>query len=139
MRIIFSIIFSLILLFSTTFAADQPFELPFDGTAFIEAGKNDILEEKPDGTKITAVESYVDAIDEGLGNGLVKILSLLYQIGDIIAICIFIFFGLKYLVATPQKKADLKASMYPYFVGLLLYIAGVPIAISIINIFINVF
>ena len=126
MRVIFSIIFSLILLFNTTFAADEPFKLPFDGTAFIRAGSGD-------------VDEYVNAIDEGLGNGLVSILALLYQIGDVIAICVFIFFGIKYLIATPQKKADLKASMYPYFVGLLLYIAGVPIAILIINIFINVF
>ena len=122
MRFIFSIIFSLILLFNTTFAAD---ELP-NGTYFIEAGHGE-------------VDEYVDAIDKGLGDGLVKILELLYQIGDVIAICVFIFFGIKYLVATPQKKADLKASMYPYFVGLLLYIVGVPIAITIINIFINVF
>lgn len=122
MRVIFSIIFSLILLFNSTFATD---ELP-NGTYFIEAGHG-------------KVDEYVDAIDKGLGDGLVKILALLYQIGDVIAICVFIFFGIKYLIATPQKKADLKASMYPYFVGLLLYIAGVPIAILIINIFINVF
>ena len=125
MRIIFSIIFSLILLFNTTFA-DEPFNLPFNGNDFIEAGRSDVGE-------------YVDAVDKGLGKGLVSILALLYQVGDVIAVCIFILFGIKYLIATPQKKADLKASMYPYFVGLLLYIVGVPIAISIINIFINVF
>ena len=125
---VFSIIFSLILLFSlftTTAYADNP--LPFNGDEFIKAANDD------------ETSRLIDSVDEGLGNGLVAILVVFYQVGDIIAVCIFIYFGIRYLLATPQKKADLKASMYPYFVGLLLYIVGVPIAISIINIFINVF
>ncbi len=136
MRKAFSIIFSLFLLFNiftTDVYAASPtprytYVPDFNGDYFITAGRD-----TPESAKI------MNAIDDGLGNGLVAILTMLYQVGDVIAICIFIFFGIRYLVATPQKKADLKASMYPYFVGLLLYIVGVPIAIVIINIFIKVF
>ncbi len=132
MRNFFSIIFSLILLFNIFTTDVYAFSLPFNGDNFIKAGSR--TEEAKNETK-----ALIDSVDEGLGKGLEAILVILYQIGDIIAICIFIFFGIRYVVATPQKKADLKASMYPYFIGLLLYIVGVPIAITIINIFINVF
>ena len=127
MRIIFSIIFSLILLFNVFTTNVYAFSFPFTGDIFIKAGNSDETTE------------LISSVDEALGSGLESILVLLYQIGDIIAICVFIFFGIRYLIATPQKKADLKASMYPYFVGLLLYIVGVPIAILIIDIFIKVF
>jgi len=140
MRKVLSIIFSLILLFSifTTVAyAEDP--LPegstaedsiidiFNGDYFIKAGSD------------SETGELINNIDKGLGKGLEVILVFLYQIGDVIAICILVSFGIKYVVATPQKKADLKASIYPYFVGLLLYIVGVPIAILIIKIFIKVF
>lgn len=127
MRKFFSIIFSLILLFNIFTADVYAFSLPFNGDNLIKAGDD------------TETRTLIESVDEGLGVGLEAILVLLYQIGDVIAICIFIFFGIRYVVATPQKKADLKASMYPYFIGLLLYIVGVPIAITIIHIFIKVF
>jgi len=142
MRKIFSIIFSLILLFSLLTTNAYAFSFPFNGDYFIKSGNNDETAKLIDAIDNGLINDEGDGSSKkstGLGNGLEAILVLLYQIGDVVAVCVFIYFGIMYLLATPQKKADLKASMYPYFVGLLLYIVGVPIAISIINIFINVF
>lgn len=77
----------------------------------------------------------VDNMDKSIGGGLVSILQLLYQIGLLVAVCVFAFMGVQFIIASPQQKAQLKASLYPYFIGLLLYVAGVPIATIIINIF----
>lgn len=119
MRIIFSIIFSLVLLFNTTFAA-----IPNPGN-FINAGQKGEV----------TTSDIIDAVDANLGGGLVSILQLLYKIGVAVAVCIFVFMGIQLLTTSPQQKAQLKASIFPFFVGLVLFIAGVPIAISIINIF----
>lgn len=79
----------------------------------------------------------VDKMDQSLGNGLVSILALLYKIGVLVAVCIFAFMGVQFVIASPQQKAQLKASLFPYFIGLLLFVAGVPIATAIINIFLQ--
>lgn len=122
-KAVFSIIFSLCLLLNSAFA---DYSLPFDATGFIKAGG---------GTTST----ILGQMDGALGGGLVSILVLLYQIGDIIAVCVMVSFGIQVLLASPQRKAQLKESLYPYFIGLLLYIAGVPIAVFIINIIITIF
>lgn len=125
MRIVFSVILCLTLFLNTAFAAPS---LPNAGN-LIQAGRSG---------KLTTSE-LVGAIDENISGGLVTILQLLYKAGLGIAVCIFIFICIKVLITSPQQKAQLKASLYPYFIGLLLFIAGVPIAIFIINIFTKFF
>ncbi len=122
---LFSVILATSLLFTTSFAVDP---LPNAGN-FILAGR--------DGNANTSV--LVEKMDESIGPGLVSILQLLYQIGVIVAICVLVFMGIKILIASPQQKAQLKAGLIPYFIGLLLFIAGVPIAILIINIILSIF
>lgn len=96
---------------------------------FIEAGKNA-------GNNLNTA-NVVSKMDESIGSGLVSILALLYKIGALVAVCIFAFMGVQFVIASPQQKAQLKASLFPYFIGLLLFVAGVPIATAIINIFLQ--
>jgi len=127
-RIIFSIIFSLTILFSSSYAADNSHSLPNAGI-FIQAGINA-------GNNLTT-QHVVNAMDQGIGFGFSDMLKLLYQIGTLIAVCVFAFMGVKFFIASPQQKAQLKESLVGFFVGLLFFVAGVPIAILIINIFIQ--
>lgn len=83
------------------------------------------------------VGNVVNKVDESISSGFENILKALYGIGTIVAICVFAFMGVQFIIASPQQKAQLKASLLPYFVGLLLFIAGVPIAIFIINLFLQ--
>jgi len=126
MRVVFSFIFSFILLLNTSFA----FEFP-NANIFIKAGTD------PNNKLNTG--SLIEALDQSLGNGLVGILKLLYNVGLVVSMGVLLFMGIQILLANPQKKAQLKASLTPYFVGLLLFVAGVPIAMLIINIFITIF
>ena len=132
-RIIFSIIFSLSLMINTAFA-DNIF--PFNGAGFIKAGDRD---NSIFWGKGISTDTLVPAVDDALGGGLVSILVALYQIGDVIAVIVLCFMGVKLFVTSPQQKAQLKASLTPYFIGLLLYMVGVPIAVLIINILISFF
>ena len=131
MRIIFSVILSLFLMFNTIFTSNISLaaELPNAGN-FIKAGQT--------GDDINT-KKLMDAFDGSLSDGLTAILKLLYQVGVIVAICVFTYMGIQLLLASPQQKAQLKASMAPFLVGLLLFVAGVPIATLIINLIIQFF
>lgn len=124
MRAIFSFIFSLFLLFNTAFADD--FIIPFSGVPFIESGLESDLK-------------LIDKVDTSLNSGLLSILGVLYAFGDVVAVSLLAYIGVKILISSPQQKAQLKAGLVPYVVGLLFYIAGVPIAVLIINIIIKIF
>ena len=124
MRITFSLIFSFSLLIDSAFA----FELP-NPNNFINAGLNAEI----------STSKLIDKMDESLGGGLVGILKLLYSVGLVVGLGVFIYFGILLLITSPQRKAQLKASLAPYFVGLLLFAAGVPIAVLIIEILISFF
>jgi len=126
MRIVFLFILSFALTLNSAFAADP---IPNAGN-FILAGKN------KGGLETSTL---VKAIDTGLSGGLVTILKVLYNIGGVVALCVFLVMAIQLLTASPQRKGQLKESMMPYFTGLLLFVAGVPIAILIINIIITIF
>jgi len=123
MRIVFSIIFCFLLFFNTAFAAFP------DANVFIRKGM--------EGDNLTS--TLVGYVDPGIGEGLEDILKLLYNVGVVVGVCIPTFIGVKMIISSPQQKAQMKASIFPYLVGLLLFVAGVPIAILIINIFIKIF
>jgi len=126
MRIILSLILVVLLSLNSAFAAPM-----FNPEGFIQAGTRA-------GNAITT-SSMISKVDTALNSGLTSILTLLYEAGLVVAVCVFAFLSVQVLIASPQQKANLKASLYPYFIGLLLYIAGVPIAILIINIIISFF
>lgn len=129
-RIIGSVIISLALMLNTTYAGIwDALPLPHAGN-FIRAGNNET------GNLNTA--NLVEKVDTSLNQGLTSILRLVYQIGGLVAVCVLAFMGVQFIIASPQQKAQIKASLVPYFVGLLFFLAGVPIAILIINIFTEV-
>ena len=124
-RAIFTILLSLALITSVSLA----WSLPFNGNAIFKKANTESL----------TASGLVDDIDGGIGDGLVSILALLKNVGLAIAICALFYMAVQIILAPPERKAQLKAGTTPYFLGLLLLIAGVPIAITIINIFIDVF
>ena len=125
-RIIFSIFLSLFLITNTALA---DWQLPFNGEALFQ---------KSIEGNLTAA-GLIDKVDEGIGPGLTSILALIKNVGLVICVCALAYMGIQFIIAPPQKKAELKSGVTPYLVGLLLLVAGVPIAIYIINIFIKVF
>ena len=82
----------------------------------------------------------IDAIDRSqAGQTLSGILGLIYQVGYGVAIIILFVLAIQVMITPPQKKAEAKAALTPYFIGLLLLVAGVPIATIVIELFTKVF
>jgi len=145
MRLIFSVILSLSLLLNSAFAANN--SLPFNGSNFIKAGsgnsQHDLATFLGFSSDITT-DTLIPRVDTSVGGGLISILVLLYQIGDIVAVTVLALLGISILLMGPrdsssQKKAHFKEALVPYIVGLLLYIVGVPLAVFIIKIIIQFF
>ena len=109
-RIIFTILFSLLLITSTTFAAT----LPINGDAIF--------------TKANSIEGItatglIQDIDEGIGEGgLVSLLTILKSIGLTVAVCVLPYMAVQIILAPPERKAQLKDGITPYLLGLLLLI-----------------
>ena len=113
MRLIVSCLVSLTLLFNMSFA----------NIAFPDANN---LFKNPTG-------NFVDRLDLGLGGGLNTILLALYKVGYTLAVIATVLIAIKLILTSPAKKAEVKAAFMPYLIGLLLLIAGVPIAIKVIE------
>ena len=67
------------------------------------------------------------------------ILWVIYRVGIIAAVFILTYIALQMILAPPRKKSEVKSALLPYIIGLLLLVAGVPIATMIIEIFIGIF
>lgn len=80
-----------------------------------------------------ANSDFVTKIDSNMGDGLKAILLLVYKIGYALAVSILLVIAIKLILATPAKKAEMKEGLLPYLIGLLLLIAGVPLAIMVIE------
>ena len=125
-RAIFTILLSLSLITSTALAVD----LEFNG--------NNLFTNINQHPKVKA-QYLVKGIDDAVGPGVKNLLSILYGIGLVVCVSVFAYMAVQVIISPPEKKAQIKAGLAPYFIGLLLLVAGVPIAIAIINIFVKIF
>ena len=90
----------------SVFAGDiNPVDVPIDTTA----GRDDI---------------------QGIGG---KIAGALQVVGSVLAIIILIVLGIKYLMGSPEEKAEYKKTMIPWVIGAVLLIAAPTIALGIFN------
>ncbi|MDD4066820.1 MAG: hypothetical protein PHH22_02470 [Clostridia bacterium] len=72
----------------------------------------------PTGATVTA---------KGLDNLGGIIIGVLQTVAGIVAVSVLIFVGIKYLLASPGEKANIKGSLIPYVIGAILIFAAVPI------------
>jgi len=82
----------------------------------------------------------VDKMDSSeVGQALSGILLLVYKVGYGAAVVVLLYIAIQMIIAPAQKKAEVKAALTPYLIGLLLLVAGVPIATMIIKMFTTIF
>lgn len=84
---------------------------------FSNDGSNDGVK-IPTGGNVTAT---------GLDNLGGIIIGVLQTVAGIVAVSVLIFVGIKYLLASPGEKANIKGSLIPYVIGAVLIFAAVPI------------
>lgn len=123
MKLIVSCFVSLMLMFNVGLA-DVSVQLPDANNLF----------KYNDGTD----DSFISSIN-GMSEGLNSLLTLVLQVGYGVAIVVTAIFAIKILLASPAKKAEVKASLAPYFLGLLFLVAGVTIATKVIEIYTQLF
>ncbi|MBP3284032.1 MAG: hypothetical protein J6M02_00850 [Clostridia bacterium] len=88
----------------------------------------------------SAESNIVEAVDSSeVGSSLSGILLLVYKVGYGAAVVILFYLAIQLMIAPAQKKGEVKAALTPYLIGLLLLVAGVPIATMIIKMFISIF
>ena len=119
MRLIVSCLVSLTLLFNMSFAG---------GASNAINGNNLFI-----GSNSKDSDKLLESLDSGMVTGMQQLLLMLYKIGYCLAIIVTIALAIKLLLTSPAKKAEVKAAVLPYLIGLLLLIAGVPIAIKVIE------
>ncbi len=119
MRLIVSCLVSLTLLFNMSFAS---------GASNAINGNNLFI-----GSNSKDSDKLLESLDSGMVTGMQQLLLMLYKIGYCLAIIVTIALAIKLLLTSPAKKAEVKAAVLPYLIGLLLLIAGVPIAIKVIE------
>lgn len=56
-----------------------------------------------------------------------KIIGVLQVVATIVAIAVLLFVGIKFLLASPSEKANIKGMLIPYLIGAILIFATVPI------------
>ena len=59
-----------------------------------------------------------------LGNSIIGVLQV---VATIVAIAVLLFVGIKFLLASPGEKANIKGVLVPYLIGAVLIFATVPI------------
>lgn len=120
MKIVFTNLVVLLILFNISFAADANLPSP---EAFIASANGEI----------------VDAVDNGLSISLPAILALLIKIGYVVILCGIAVYAVQLMLASPRKKAELKASVLPFLLGTALIVIGTDVAIKVIELFITIF
>lgn len=91
----------------------------FSTVAFAATNFNDVMN-KANGADAGQVGTALD----NLGGQAVKIVQ---SVGYIVAVVMVLVFGIKWMMATPQKKQELKDRMWNLAIGVVLLVAGVSI------------
>lgn len=66
--------------------------------------------------------------DSGIISAINTVIGLLQYVGSGIALIVITILGIKYILASPSEKADVKKSIMPILIGCLLLFGGVNIA-----------
>ena len=120
MRRLFTTLLITLMLITPAIASPK---LP-NANEFIKSAKGDIV-------------NAVDSSD--VGASLSGILLLVYKVGYAVAVIALFYFAIQLMIAPAQKKSEVKSALTPYIIGLLLLVAGVPIATMIIRMFLKIF
>lgn len=71
----------------------------------------------------------ISALDSASG----AIIGALQVVATVVAIAMLLFVGIKFMMAAPGEKANLKGALIPYIVGAILIFAAIPLLSMIKN------
>ncbi len=71
--------------------------------------------------------------DQGIMGAINSVIGLMQYVGSGIALIVITILGIKYILASPSEKADVKKSIMPVIIGCVLLFGGVNIAALIVK------
>jgi hypothetical protein len=95
----------------------------------------------PDPTGFISNDTNIHVIDEALtqSGATTTIFALLIKIGISISIIVILLFGVKWALASPAKRADLKQSIAPIIIGIALLFCGAKLGKIVVDILNGIF
>lgn len=86
-------------------------------------------------TLITAMDGTSNMADSGsrIGNVINNVIGLLQMVGSGIALIVITLLGVKYLLASPSDKADVKKAIMPIIIGCILLFGAVNLMAAVEN------
>lgn len=83
---------------------------------------------------ITDMEGANDMSKKGnIGNVIDNVIGLLQMTGSGIALIVITILGIKYILASPSEKADVKKAIMPVIIGCILLFGAVNLVSAIFN------
>ena len=76
---------------------------------------------------VLAVSSYYQIYDNSYNpfyGTITKIVGILQAVGMSVAVIMLAIIGIRFLIASPEGKAELKQQLFPYFIGCILLFGG---------------
>lgn len=87
--------------------------------------------------KLTDMSAVGDLDTGGKDNGIIKainsVIGLLQYVGSGIALIVITLLGVKYILASPSEKADVKKAIMPILIGCALLFGGVNLAAILVK------
>ena len=86
----------------------------------------------------TLISSMKDAgtmanTDSRIGNVINNVIGLLQMVGSGIALIVITLLGMKYILASPSEKADVKKAIMPIIIGCVLLFGAVNLMAAVAN------
>lgn len=75
-----------------------------------------------------------DPIDNPFSSSISDILGIIQAVGVSVAIIMLVYIGIKFIMTSPEGKADVKRELVPYLIGCILLFAGTTLIGIIANI-----
>lgn len=75
-------------------------------------------------TVYAGIEEIYNPIDNPFNNSFSIIIGILQAVGMSVAVIMLTIIGIKYIMVSPEGKADLKQQLFPYLIGCVLLFAG---------------
>lgn len=71
--------------------------------------------------------------DSRIGNVINNVIGLLQMVGSGIALIVITLLGMKYILASPSEKADVKKAIMPIIIGCILLFGAVNLMAAVAN------
>ena len=79
------------------------------------------------------MKEIYNPINNPFSSSISDILGIIQAVGVLVAIIMLVYIGIKFIMTSPEGKADVKKELVPYLIGCILLFAGTALIGIIAN------